>query len=197
MAIIPGIYASQISGHLITSNFFLISQVTPSGVGTVTFSSIPSTYKSLQIRMNSRDAYTGAYLGMYLQVSFNGDTSASNYAMHWLRGAVDTTIVASGYASGTYGSIHLNSAYGGTLGGVAAPAVSIVDILDYANTNKNKTVKALSGVNYNDAYPTAATTSVAIGSGLWLSTAAISSITLTGTGTGWVAGTTISLYGLS
>jgi hypothetical protein len=192
MAIIPGIYASQISGHLITGNFFLISQVTPSSGGAVTFSSIPNTYKHLQIRMNSRDAYTGAFLGMYLQVSFNGDNSASNYAMHWLRGGNNTTD-SEGVSSGSYGTIHLDSAYGGTLGGVAAPAVSIIDILDYANTNKNKTVKALSGVNYNDA----AVSSVAIGSGLWLSTAAISSITLTGTGTGWVAGTTISLYGLS
>ena len=142
--------------------------------------------------MNSRDAYTGAYLGMYLEVSFNGDSSASNYAMHWLRGGNSTTN-ANGVASGSYSNIHLDSAYGGTLGGVAAPAVSIIDILDYANTNKNKTVKALSGVNYNDT----TVSSVAIGSGLWLSTAAITSITLTGTGTNWVAGTTISLYGVS
>ena len=178
MAIIPGIYASQISGHLITSNFFLISQVTPSGVGTVTFSSIPSTYKSLQIRFN---LITSSNLDYGLQ--FNGDTG-TNYAIHGLWGNGNTAQVVSG-TSLTYIELNVH----GTISTVY-PNVGILDVIDYANANKNKTIKLLTGVNNNTSAGT-----MEIDSGVWLSTAAVTSLTfstLGGTYTG-----TISLYGVS
>ena len=178
MAIIPGIYASSISGHLQTGNFFLISQLTPSAVSTVTFSSIPSTYKHLMVRFNLIcSAATIAKLQL------NGDTGA-NYVAHFLEGN-GSAVGAGGWNSGAgNASIYLTN--NGTVSTVY-PYVGIIDIFDYANTSKNKTVKTIDGVNQNTSAG-----NMGISSGVWLSTTAINSLTLllnSGTFTG-----TISLY---
>ena len=180
MAIIPGIYASQISGHLITNNYFLISQSLPSAVSTVTFSSIPSTYKSLQVRFNL--VTTSATFG---EIQFNSDTSTANYAMHYLSSS-GSAATAGGTASGTNGYIKMFQNASVT----TYPSVGIIDVIDYANANKNKTVKTLVGANNNTS-----TGSIEIDSGVWLSTSAITSLTLL-VGAGTYTGT-ISLYGVS
>ena len=176
---IAGVIASSISGHLATNNFFLISRQTPSAVSTVTFSSIPATYKSLQVRFNLITSYSNADH----ELQFNGDTG-TNYATHWLYGN-GTSVVSGGLTGGTF--IELN--YNGTISSVY-PNVGILDVIDYANTNKNKTIKFLTGANNNTSGGT-----MEIDSGVWLSTAAITSLTFkptSGTYTG-----TISLYGVS
>jgi len=160
-------------------NFYQISQLSPSAVSTVTFSSIPSTYKSLQVRFNLVTSATS----QSFKFQFNSDTSTSNYANHWLFGTASTA-GATGNASGVYGYILV--ADSGSLG--TYPNVGIVDIIDYANANKNKTVKSFVGANQNTS-----TGYVELGSGVWLSTAAITSLTIaipSGTFTG-----TITLYG--
>jgi hypothetical protein len=50
--------------------------------------------------------------------------------------------------------------------------VSVIDILDYANTNKNTTVRTLQGRDTNG------TGILALNSGAWYNTAAVTSITL-------------------
>ena len=178
MAIIPGIYASQISGHLITSNFFLIQQLSPSAVSTVTFSGIPATYKSLQVRFNLIPTNSTNW-----EMQFNGDSSTANYAMHWLYGT-GSAVAAGGLASGTIGYIQM--AHAGQV--LTYPSVGIIDIIDYANASKNKTVKVLTGGNNNTS-----TGQIDIDSGLWLSTSAITSLAFF-VGAGTFTGT-ISLYG--
>ena len=177
---IAGVIASSISGHLITSNYFLISQSLPSAVSTVTFNSIPSTYKSLQVRFNL--VTTSATFG---KIQFNSDTSTANYAMHYLSGS-GSTATAGGTASGTNGYIKMFQNNTVT----TYPAVGIIDVIDYANASKNKTVKTLVGANNNTA-----TGSIEINSGVWLSTSAITSLTLL-VGAGTYTGI-ISLYGVS
>ena len=180
MAIIPGIYASQISGHLATNNFFLIQQLSPSAVSTVSFNSIPSTYKSLQVRFN---LVTTSATNMGLQL--NGDTSTTHYAVHWISGS-SSTVTAGGVASGIIGNIRMFENATVT----TYPSVGIIDIFDYANGNKNATVKTLVGVNNNNT-----TGVIEIDSGVFLSTTAVSSLTLL-VGAGTYTGT-ISLYGVS
>ena len=176
-----GIYASQISGHLITGNFSLISQQNVSAVSTVTFSSIPSTYKSLQVRFNLTTSVSS-----YWQVQFNGDT-AGNYPYHNLYGTGSTT-GAGGAASQSgllISNYHTVTTY---------PNVGIMDVLDYANVSKNKTTKALSGSN-NNTSGGIGQGNIELASGVWLSTAAITSLTFF-VGSGTFTGT-ISLYGVS
>ena len=165
-------------GATSTSNFFLISQSLPSAVSTITFNSIPSTYKSLQVRFNL--VTTSATFG---EIQFNSDTSTANYAMHYLSGQ-GSTATAGGTASGTNGYIKMFQNASVT----TYPSVGIIDVIDYANANKNKTVKTLVGANNNTA-----TGSIEINSGVWLSTSAITSLTLL-VGAGTYTGT-ISLYG--
>jgi len=179
---IAGIIASSISGHLTTGNFFLISQQTlASTTATVTFSSIPSTYKSLQIRYNTLTPSVG--LVYYAQ--FNGDTG-NNYAWHALTGNSSATI-----AAGVSSTNHIPVGVWDTgSGGATAPTVGIVDMVDYANTSKYKTVKSISGTDDNSTRH-----DIDLDSGLWLSTAAINSISIATPN--FNAGSTFSLYGVS
>jgi hypothetical protein len=86
------------------------------------------------------------------------------------------------YGDGASRSTDRNSSYGKiNIQRVASDNLSanifstfIIDILDYANNNKNKTVRYLGGYDANGSGR------MVFGSGLWLNTAAITSITLEG-----------------
>lgn len=129
------------------------------GASSVTFSSIPSTYNHLQIRVLS----LGTTVTDGVLMEFNGDT-ASNYYTHYLRGN-GSAASATSNASTQYPIW--------TVGASASPTASVIDILDYANTNKYKTTRSLTGYDANG------TGNIYLISGLWQSTAAISSIKLT------------------
>lgn len=194
--IIPGVVASSISGHLTPpSNFFLISQqVLGSTTNTITFSSIPSTYKSLQLRVIARDSSGGSsFTNMGLR--FNSD-SGSNYGDHGL-GANSGSVGAYGELSDTVIFIGGAIAQGSGPGNVYGAA--IVDIVDYASTSKNKTLKFIGGISQNQSAGVGSDR-IVLGSGLWSSTAAINSIYLqvnNSTVNSFISGSTFSLYGVS
>jgi hypothetical protein len=141
MTPILGIMASQISGHLETGAYESIATETVGGGGSssITFSSIPSTYTHLQVRCVTRSS--GAAANSVL--TFNGDTG-NNYASHWLTG--------NGSAASSGSSTSRASMYIDILGANASGAMwsaDVVDILDYTNTNKNKTIRVLAGQDFN------------------------------------------------
>jgi len=184
-----GIMASQISGHLVTTAFESIATVNGNGsAASLTFSSIPSTYKALQIRAIGRDTNAGTAAGNFL-MTFNSDTGA-NYSRHNLRG---TGAVAAAGGAASASNINLNSFawFSGTAANTFGAA--IVDIQDYASTTKNKTVRALLGVNDNAA---SGNEQITLASAAWYSTAAVSTITLVSDGTAFATGTTFALYGI-
>lgn len=157
-----GIYASQISGHLASpTSYESIATVTvgSGGSSTVTFSSIPSTYKHLQIRAIAKAS--GSNFNPKMQ--FNGDTG-SNYSWHYLYG--DGSSVTAG--AGTTQAFIYNSIISTNANMYNA---FIIDILDYANTSKYKTTRELSGEDRNGGGE------IALWSGNWRSTSAITSIT--------------------
>ena len=178
---ILGIIASSKLGAPATS-FESIATFTGSA-STTTFSSIASTYKHLQLRIN----YLEPNGGQSLTMRFNGDTG-SNYVYHALEGN-GSAASAYGYTAGNAGTIFSNNITGTVL---TYPNVIIVDIADYASTTKNKTVRVFAGADKNGTGGT-----VQLLSNLWLSTAAINSITVRDpTSLSWSATTTISLYGI-
>lgn len=156
------ILASVHSGAVVVGAYESIATtvVGAGGQTNITFSSIPSTYKHLQIRWITRSS-GGAYNPL---IRFNGD-AGSNYSWHYLSG--NGTSVNVGGVSGDTSIL---------LGGVQATAnifnAAIVDILDYKDTNKFKTVRILQGGDYNGSGE------ANVWSGNWRSTTAISSITL-------------------
>jgi hypothetical protein len=96
----------------------------------------------------------------------NSDT-ASNYSYHYLEGF--NTSITSGNAS-NQGFMQFYS-----IGGNAGSSIfgtQIIDLLDYADTNKYKTIRELGGVDGNTAGG-----SMYLASGNWRSTSAINSIT--------------------
>ena len=155
------------------------------GVADVTFSSIPSTYKHLQIRAIARNMHT--VVGDTLRVQYNGDT-ASNYNMHSLYGTGST---AAAYSSGSTNIPPLANVVGGNgLANTFAPF--IFDILDYADTNKYKTGRALAGTDQNSA----SGAEMDLNSILWRSTAAITSIKLYCTTANLAQYSHFALYGI-
>jgi hypothetical protein len=147
--------------------------------GTITFSSIPSTYQHLQLRYISR-ANTGAER---VSLQFNSDTS-SNYAWHFIR--FDGALTAAGGANATMID-HINSTYSTT----SIVTVGIVDIQDYSSTTRNKTIRNFSGW---DANTTGA--EIYLSSGLWRSTSALSSISIKLAANNFTTETQFALYGI-
>jgi hypothetical protein len=136
------------------------------GSASITFSSIPSTYKHLQLRILSRSARTDAADGISLRL--NSDTG-TNYSWHYLRG--DGSSAGSG-GSATQAEILLSYDFAANNAGSSIFGFGIVDILDYANTNKYKTVRTLAGNDRNGSG------AVGLTSGSWRNTAATTTLTL-------------------
>jgi hypothetical protein len=180
---------SPILGIIASSNFQRVTSsyasiATANGTGSsavITFSSIPATYTHLQIRNIGRSTSTGTTIS----IRANGDT-ASNYAFHYIYGDGATT-GAAGFATQT----SMQIAYTTSSSSLAdSYGVNVIDILDYANTNKYKTLRVLSGVDVNGSGGY-----VQLSSGLWQSSSAITSITLTNS-TNYTTATQFALYGI-
>lgn len=135
------------------------------GSSTITFSSIPQTFTHLQIRYLAQ-CVSSATAEENIAFRFNSDTG-SNYTRHYINGngssasAGSNTGVTQVYATAGQTSATYPSAFG----------VGILDILDYTNTSKYTTTRALSGVDFNGSGG-----GINLVSGLWRNTAAITTI---------------------
>ena len=184
MPILGIIASSKLSA---VGDFQSIATVTGTGSSTsLTFSSIPSTYQHLQIRGISRN--TGGSLSYPIYLTFNG--SSSGYAWHRLKGNGST---ASASAAASEVNINLDEADAGGTSTANTVGAAIIDIQDYASTTKNKTVRAITGTDANTA---STGFGVSFGSGLWVNTDAITSITITNGYDFFSTNTTFSLYGI-
>jgi hypothetical protein len=185
-----GTYASQISGHLETGAFESIATAVGTGSNTtITFSSIPSTFKHLQVRMLAKDTYNGGgALVRYTPLVINGDTGA-NYTRHNINGD-GSAVTVQGFAN-TSRIEQIGCVVDSGTGATNTFGVGIVDILDYSNTTKYKTVRAFGGGDIN-----AAGGFVRLQSGLWQSTSAITSLTFNAVLNFFTSTTTFSLYGI-
>lgn len=156
-------YTDMLAGNpvTITTSYESIQTVTvgSGGQSSISFTSIPATYKHLQIRAFNRCSVNSGRL----RFQFNGDTTA-NYSGHYILGTG-----ASALAGGGANDTRLSGAYNNSTANIFS--VDIVDILEYANTNIYKTTRTLSGVDTNDVNG-----EVFFVSGSWRSTSAISSI---------------------
>jgi hypothetical protein len=182
MPVLGGI-ASAISGNLLTNSYESIATtITSTSPSSVTFSSIPQTYQHLQLRYFARRSDAVGTTSISIQL--NGDGGA-NYVRNELYQAdtTATTSAATGQTQMSVGSITGASANAGSYG------VGIIDILDYANTNKNTVVRAITGANNNGAgYSN-------LSVGMWVNTAAVTSFTFT-IGSSFVNNSTFALYGI-
>ena len=171
------------------SSYESIATINPtSGATTVTFSSIPQTYKSLQFRFilktNNGASFDTGYGG---NMQFNGISSGSLYYAHNMQGTGAAGIAGN---SVTVDSLALPNIMAGSF--IASLyAGGIIDILDYTSTAKNKTMRGFWGVS-----PASTSTNwrVTLASGSLTSTSAISSITFNLDNL--ASGSSIALYGI-
>jgi hypothetical protein len=141
---ILGIMASGMSGNLWApgKDFDSIATVTPyTTVSTVVFSSIPQTYRHLQIRAIGRTTRTAGGADDNLKVTLNSDTT---YSWHYLLGDGASASAGGGSSSSAMLQVGLPGATATT-----AFSATIIDLLDYTSTTKNKTIKTLSGYDTN------------------------------------------------
>jgi hypothetical protein len=151
-----------------------------SAVANIEFTSIPATYTHLQIRGLGKSSSTLTFA----KINFNGDTGA-NYSYHEL--AYNGVVISTNGANQSFGVFadpFSTSSDTNIFSGF------IVDILDYANTNKYKTVRTLSGYDNNSAGY-----SYLISSN-WRSTSAITSIKIEASGQNIAQNSTFALYGV-
>ena len=135
------------------------------GSGTITFSSIPSTYTHLQVRCLVKTNRTSSNLSSAPFI-FNSD-SAANYSCHEFNGNGSSV---SAVATSNGSSIDVGRV-SGNLSSTSVFGAQVIDILDYKDTNKYKTVRILNGFDNNGSGV------AAFASGSWRSTSAITSIT--------------------
>lgn len=149
---------------------------TVSGTSTtsVTFSSIVGTYRDLVLVINGTNS-----VDANLYMRFNSD-SGTNYDLMGFSGVGNTQYVTSGSSTGIFFN---NYARIGT-----TPASFVLNIFDYAQTDKYKTTLSKSNKGSN-----------AVEQFLhrWNSNSAITSISCTVASGYMVAGTTLTLYGIS
>ncbi len=145
-----------------------------SGQSSITFSSIPSTYTDLVLVAAIKGTST-----IYRQLTVNGD-NGSNYSITELIGDGSTASSSRQSSATAMGMMEAtNSSSDGT-------AVSIFNFMNYANTTTYKTVITRS----NKHNRTGAIV------GLWRSTSAINSITLSAFSNTYATGSTFTLYGI-
>lgn len=167
-----------------TPTFDLIDSTTLTSASTsITFSNLDSSYRDLHVVFKVADSATLSVL-----LTFNGETTGTNY---------NTTRILSQGSSATsnvyFEQARIYTAYAVTY--LGHPGVFSATIFDYAQTNKDKICFIEQGLAYgtgqNDGYMIRAT-------GMWESTAAITSLTLTeGSVNGYPIGTTAELYGIA
>jgi hypothetical protein len=178
MSPILGIWASAQQGVNAAGDYESISTVTvgAGGSSTITFSSIPSTYSHLQVRSLAKNSTT---TNVWMRA--NSDTGA-NYASHWIEGD-GASIYSSKYISQSEGLFYgYNTA--------SQSSAAVVDILDYANTNKLKTTRSLTGTDYNGSG------NLYLWSNLWRSTSAITSLTIYSQAGTFTQHSSFALYGI-
>jgi hypothetical protein len=181
-----GIIASSGGAPASTNSYESIATVSvgSGGSSSISFTSIPSTYQHLQVRLIAKDSRgVGNLSNLYM--TFNSDTGA-NYATHQIYGdgggagaaaSTSTTSMFFGYcASGTT----IANMFGAT----------VTDVLDYANTSKYKTIRSLTGGDNNGSGV------VALTSGVWMNTGAISTITITPLVANLTQYSSFALYGI-
>jgi len=178
---ILGIIASQ-DYNRVTNSYESIATVSvgSGGQANVEFTSIPATFTHLQIRGIGR---TTSGTNVDFRIRMNSDTG-SNYARHSLRGD-GANANAEGNASQVY--MWLDRAIPGAtdiFGDV------VIDILDYANTSKYKTMRGLGGADRNGSGI------IALSSGLWMNTSAVTSLTITLETGNFAQYSSIALYGI-
>lgn len=166
---------------MLDSGRVLISETSPSGVGTVTFNTIAGTYKKLTIEFVARGSQAASFSSMLMH--FNNDSTVGNYAS------------SAGYAySATVGAGATVADEICTIAAASCAASEFthgnIEVLQYANTGFFKHARGSLGLNRNDVGEIVFFTSLD-----WKATTAITRIDLVLASGNFAANSVFRLYG--
>jgi len=168
------------------NSFDLLETTTlATSASSVTFSGLAAyaaDYKHLQIRMVARSSVVSSNQNVGL--TFNGDTGA-NYSTHDMEGSGGGGVGSGGGASIT--SIRAAQVVGTTVADTWPSAV--IDILNFSSSSKYTTTRTVNGW-------AGSMSRVFLRSGSWQNTSAITTLTLTDGGGGFIAGSRFVLIGV-
>jgi hypothetical protein len=143
----------------------------------VTISSIPATYKDLQLIVRN---YKPANDGEQLVFRFNGDSNANRH------------VTLNSVGNGSFGFVATGVSVSQSQDNTVSEALTRIDIPDYANTT---TWKSLLSYSFNNNNATSTNGSWVFYQGLYNQTSAVSSIELYNTAGNFTSGTAY-LYGV-
>ena len=176
-----------------TNSYESIATVTvgAGGSSTVTFSSIPSTFKHLQVRYIAQtNRATYGVESFKINVGNGSIDTGSNYTRHVLIGDGSSASATADVSQTRWeGSNDFGTTTGGTFG------VGVIDFLDYANTSKYKTMRKLGGVDVNGTVGGVGGNASLISSA-WMSTSAINIITIAAVTNTLQQYSSFALYGI-
>lgn len=148
---------------------------------TITFSSITSAYTDLRLQIVWRKESTG--LNQPIGLQFNSDTG-TNYSTTFLYG--DGTAAGSNRATSQVRVFNFTNSNDSS---TTIPMLASIDIFSYAGSTNKTALCAISGDKNGSG-------AVERQVGLWRSTSAINSITITTPSGNFATGTTATLYGI-
>lgn len=137
-------------------------------------------YKHLHIRVTGRSDRSANGDGFGLR--FNGD-SGTNYARHYLYGDASSPQSGGNITQSFAGAVNVSA----STSTASVFSAGLVDILEFSSVSKYKTARHFNGT------PTAGYF-VSLGSGVWLNSAPITSVSLFGISGNMVTGSRFSLY---
>lgn len=171
------------SAPKVSGSYELIATVNGTNNTVISLSGIPAnTYKHLEIRYTLRN---GGATNANLRMTLN--SSATGYAYHDLTGN-GTSVTSSVSTSATF--IEFTGAAAGNTTTASVFGAGVISILDYSSTTKNKTIRGLYGKVVTSLY------TIALRSGLWANTAAVTQITFQMQSGTMGTGSRFSLYGI-
>lgn len=156
----------------------IASSVLTSSAASVTFSSIPSSYRDLVLVVNcGADSANTTYGLLY----FNGDTGANYRRVNLWGNGSSTSTSGSNSASWIDTFINLDA-------GSSERALMIAEIMDYSTTNKHKSVLVRTAISSKWSM---------IVAGRWANTSAINSVQISAfSNSFYPSGSTFYLYGI-
>ena len=159
----------------------------------IEFTSIPQTYEHLQLRISARQARASESIECTIRLGTGGGAvdTGNNYYSHRINGYGTTENADGGYARAYWK--RLGPIVSGESVDAAQYGSGVIDIVDYANTNKNTTALAISGSALGATYSW-----IQFGSGLWDNTGAVDRIAIGAYNYSgdFVRGSEFSLYGI-
>lgn len=160
------------------------------GQSFIEFTSIPQTYKSLELRISARGAVSNTHITTLIQA--NGDTGANYTGAELYKDGNNSG--GTGHAVGetyiSYGPFLPANQQSANIFGVG-----LIEIAEYTNTNMKKSFLIRTGYD-NNATGTPSWGHILMRQGLWNSTSAITSLKLTPSTGSWAQYSIFALYGL-